>query len=349
MSVERAEFVRARVHAHARGLGGEPRIGIGKFRQQEQRPGERVRGGLVAGADEGDEIVVDHRIGERRAGLGVARRDQPRHQVVGHRLARRAARAPPVEQPRDLVAKHLLRRACADEGRTRQPARQRQHVPQVDPPERIEIGGDRRAHHLRRGLDLVAEHGARDDVVGQRGHLARGVDRRAGARMILPALEHRVDRDRHGGEIGSNRRRLEQRRDGAALQPPVGALGGEQAAPDRRRELFELQRVLRVVRRIVDQHMADHVRIVQQHEPAELVAVGDIGLLERVGAPRRDRVAAQRAVEAQRSERAGARQRRRRTPTGPARLCRRHPRTPAACFLLYEATGVSVFRQIKAR
>ena len=48
--------------------------------------------------------------------------------------------------------------------------------------------------------------------------------------------------------------------------------------------------------------MADQVGIVQQHEPAELVAVGDVGLLERVRAPRRDRVPAQRPIEPQRTE-----------------------------------------------
>ena len=148
-------------------LGGDARIGIGKLREQEQRPGQRVRGGLVAGADEGHQIVVHHGVGQRRAGLGIARLDQPRHQIVRHAFAGRDARAAALEQPQHFVAKDLLRRPRADEGRARQPARQRQHVPQIDAAERLEIGGDRLAHHVRRRLDLVAEHRARDDVVGQ--------------------------------------------------------------------------------------------------------------------------------------------------------------------------------------
>ena len=143
--------------------------------------------------------------------------------------------------------------------------------------------------------------------------------------MSLPARQHLVDRDRHRGEIRGDAGRLEQRRDGAALQPPGFLLRGEQPAPDRGGELLELQLVLRVVRGVVDQHMADQVRIVQQHEAAELVAVRDVGLLERLLAPRRDRVLAQRAVEPERPERARARHRRRRAPH---RIARRHALEP---------------------
>ena len=57
-------------------------------RQQIERPGQSLRGGLMSGNQEGDDIVDDQPIGHRLAAGGIARADEPLQQVVALHLAR---------------------------------------------------------------------------------------------------------------------------------------------------------------------------------------------------------------------------------------------------------------------
>ena len=63
-------------------LGQDALLPLRRAGEQIERPGQRLGGGLVAGGEEGQEIVDELLFRHRRAGLGVLRTRQPGQQVV---------------------------------------------------------------------------------------------------------------------------------------------------------------------------------------------------------------------------------------------------------------------------
>ena len=88
--------------------------------EEIERPGQRLGGGLVAGGEEGHEIVDELLLRHRLAGLGVLRARQARQQVVALRGPRRAgAPGSPRPPPRNVRAGP----AAAELARIPQPCR----------------------------------------------------------------------------------------------------------------------------------------------------------------------------------------------------------------------------------
>ena len=83
-------------------LGEHALLPLRRAGEQIERPGQGLGGGLVAGGEEGQQIVDQLLFRHRRPGLGVLRQRQARQQVVAAEARRAAAR----EDGGDRVAQH---------------------------------------------------------------------------------------------------------------------------------------------------------------------------------------------------------------------------------------------------
>ena len=190
-------------------------------RQQIERPSQSLRGGLMSGDQEGDDIVHDQPIGHRLAAGGIARADEPLQQFVALHLARpRFGKHAFSDAAHDFgVSRHRARSRVGN--RRRQPKRGEHHLP------------DRIAQELRsRLLDevsiLLAEAGAEHGVLERLKRSPRHVQVDSlycAWRGVAPAFEHRRA---GGGESGDVRQHVlgsEQRRSVPPLPAPVIAFG----------------------------------------------------------------------------------------------------------------------------
>ena len=64
-------------------LGLDALAPIGRLREQVERPGQRIRGGLVARANEGDDVGAHVLQAHAAPGLGIERTQQQRQQIGG--------------------------------------------------------------------------------------------------------------------------------------------------------------------------------------------------------------------------------------------------------------------------
>ena len=100
--------------------------------------------------------------------------------------------------------------------------------------------------------------------------------------------------------------RREDRRDGAALEPPFVALGRHEAPAQARRQDPELQVVLPVIGGVVHEDVADDGRVVHHGHPPERPLAGQDEILEMRLHPGVQGVLAHGAQEGHHPERLGA-------------------------------------------
>ena len=100
----------------------------------------------------------------------------------------------------------------------------------VDSPQAVEVAGDGAAQRIRVLRHPVGEDRPLQHVEGDPGHFERGIDH-AAARTPLPAPDDTIGGLDHGRKEAARMARREDRRDGAALEPPFVALGRHQSRP----------------------------------------------------------------------------------------------------------------------
>ncbi len=218
--------------------------------EQIERPGERLRGCLVPGHQEGHDIVDDESIGHGLAGRGVSCRDEPAEQVVT--LARALANLR--QHPRGDVAhrsarsRHHARAGMGD--RRRQSERGERDLPHRMTEKRGAGLLDASAIRL---AEAGAEHAVLQRLQGGARHVPVDGLARAG-RRLAPTLQHGAASAGEGGNVGEHVLGPEQRRGQSALPAPRLALRVEQPAADRLAKHVVVERLLRIAVGVVQQH-----------------------------------------------------------------------------------------------
>ena len=252
--------------------------------EQVERPGERTRGGLVAGADESDDVILDLR------GRQAVRLDQQRQEIL-RRSIRVAFDLRPAladgldDQPAEIG--HGL--APPKPSQPGQEGRRAEEIERVDAAHRAEEVVRRAGEGLRIAGDVVGEKRRLQDVERQERHFQRPVDRLAG--LSRQFLREQVRPQFHRlGEAGDVARR-EHRRDGFSRAPPQRAFRRQQPVAQERAQDPLAQRLHDVVLGVLDQTMANAGRIVDDDVRHAQPVAADVGLLERPRPPDLDRVA----------------------------------------------------------
>ena len=99
-------------------LGLDAVAPVRRLRQQIERPGQRVGGGLVAGADEGDDVGAHVLFRQAAPGLRVGGAQQQRQQIFRRRRAGlRSARAAPATMSSTALGEEVRARPCRACGR----------------------------------------------------------------------------------------------------------------------------------------------------------------------------------------------------------------------------------------
>ena len=219
------------VAEHGTRLGAGAGLDILVVGQQEQRPGQRQRRGLVPGDDEELHVVQQIARGHPPPGLGILGAQHVVEQVVGACRRRLAAGAPRSPAP-PCGAWSAPRRAPSSVAGPRDPVRHLEEIEQRRPADGQEIAGDRRAVDI--GIEVLAprQRHLADHVEGRRQHLAHHLRTGPPAAAMRAAARSAVAR--HHRRKRRHVARGEDRRDGAALPAPMRALGGEEAIADRR-------------------------------------------------------------------------------------------------------------------
>ena len=156
--------------------------------------------------------------------------------------------------------------AAAQSRDARQPVGRAQQVERIDAAHRLEQPVDLALELAGLAGDLAGKQRLGEDLVGERGHVARDVDGAAehvvvACRELLGALQHRAGK-------AEDVARREDRRHRLARAPPHRAFGRQQpVAQDRAQDLLAHRRKL-VVPGVVDQDMADQARIVGDDQRA---------------------------------------------------------------------------------
>ena len=127
-------------------------------------------------------------------------------------------------------------------------------------------------HRLDLAADVGREHGAGDDVEGQRHHLGGDVER---LRQRAPARQRRLRCRPHGVDERGDALAVEGGRRDAALAPPELALAGEEPVAQERPQHAAQEMALAVVRVIGQQHVLDIFRLVDQEAVQEQDAIVD--------------------------------------------------------------------------
>ena len=191
----------------------------GVLREEIPGPGERIRGGFVAGKEEGHDLVAELNVAHARAMLVVSV-EKGLQQVV---------RGPGGSA---AIANDGENHAIQVAARTKQARRFRKGKAVGDKErkrglreETLHDGGNFRANGPRVVRELGAEKGFRDDVQGQFGHLLVKV---AGL-LVAPTGKMRRSGTGHYLRIGGDIFVAEGRLDELPLPLPRGAVVGEEA------------------------------------------------------------------------------------------------------------------------
>ncbi len=273
-------------------LVGDTTLFVGSAAEQDQRPEQRHRGGLVAGQDHRGDLVAQLIGGEPRAGLRIACGAQQIEQIA-RRLGRRFGQARPHHLGHQRHPAAL--EPPAAEVAQRRDRRRQHHVEQMRPRIVHRVLGEHAPHGWSVFPRLQREHRPPGDLQRQALHRGQQVDRLVGLR-----------RQRRGRLVGAGDdvarqhgqgARCERGGDGAALQLPVVAVAEQQAiAGDRTQDADRGGRAT-VVRVVVHQHVVDRVGCVQQDVAAAEEAAHQHVLLVRPLGPHGERVGADRAEE----------------------------------------------------
>ena len=208
-------------------------------------------------------------------------------------------------------SKKRMRRPGAPAADPRQPLRQAEDIERVERPERLEIARDRAPERIRIALEPGREDRPLEHVERHARHLEGDVEDAAVGRRRQRRTRRSADRDHRRHEARDVARR-EQRREGAPLQPPLLALGREQPVAEPGRQHAALEVVLAVVCGVVDEHMPDRRRVVDDRDAPERAFAGEDQVLEMVLGPGGERIRAQRREEIEHVGRGPARDRGRR-------------------------------------
>ncbi len=264
--------------------------------EQEKRPGQRVRRGLVARADERHDIRANVVLAQALPGLGVRGFQQKRQQVArgGLRLAGREQRAAARDEFGHHAVEEAERRPASQARDAGNPIRRAQHIHRVDPPEAVEIGVDGGGQLVRPRGEAAREDRPLQHIQCDAGHFGGDVHGLAVA-PARPAVRQGSRGGRHRRREAFGRARIEERREDAALRAPGLPLHGEQPGAEPGRQDAARQRIAAIIRRIVEQHVADAVGIadhagrpeyqLDEHDRLAIMRLGPNP--ERVGHPAR--------------------------------------------------------------
>ncbi len=177
-----------------------PGFPFGALRDEVERPGEGEGGGVVAGHQEGDDVVDEILVGHGlpRLGIGSARQ-------LGEEVVAAGAGAAGSHQVADRAAQAILMAAHALAARPRQPvgkSEERISHPPVDRAVVVGVALLDGLKHLRRAAD---EHGVGDHVEGGAHHV--GVDRTHCGIRAAPFRHHLLRRGGHCGTVAERAHR----------------------------------------------------------------------------------------------------------------------------------------------
>ena len=277
------------VDGRALHLGRQFFLGGGIERQQIERPEQRGRGGLMAGEDHGRDLIAELFVGEGRAGLGIARGAHQVEQVARRRALVLAGGAALGHQHADECVQRLRKRARAKScglGQLSGSSRSRKCGRASRSPYSITKSRKRRAV----AIHPEREHGASGDLERHPLHRLAQVHRRVAGGLELG--DGLVGRRHHVRNQRRHRARRKRRRQRAALVFPGAPFGDQQAFAEHRPQHPEAGRRARIILVIVDQHMPDRIRRVEDEAAApEEAALDDIFFIGALapGADRRFR------------------------------------------------------------
>jgi len=233
--------------------------------QQQQRPGQRQRGGFVPGDDEELHVVQELLRGHPPAGLRVLGLQHVVQEVVGAADGAVGGAAPPlVDGARDHGVHGPDRAAAEDRIRPRHPGGHMQEIQHRSAPDGLEIADDRGA--VGRGVEMLAarQRHIADHVEGGRQHLGHHL------RLVLRGGDPR--RGTLGGGGHHRRQRgdvalCEDRSHRPALPAPFLALDREQTVADRGAQHPQHELRLRVVGGVVEKDPPERPGVLH-HMPA---------------------------------------------------------------------------------
>ena len=184
----------ASVPTTASDLGQHALLPLRRAGEQIERPGQRLGGGLVAGGEEGHEVVDELLFRHRLPGLGVLRRASRASRSSPSRPVGTPPRQDAGDGGRAACARPCVGGICPDTTASRETQHRRRDVPGD--------GGERRIGSLQDGGGLrvgaAGEHGRGDDVEGGL-RSCRGRSRAmAPGRCRAPARHLILGRGRHG-------------------------------------------------------------------------------------------------------------------------------------------------------
>ncbi len=271
-----------------------------------QGPGRR----LMSRQDEGQDVGGDLMIRQARTvAFLIPRVQQGGQQVVGG-VAVGQAGAPSRHQGRHPLLEEARRPARGHAAQARDPVGRLQRIQRTDPRPDRQILVQRPFKPGGVAVQVVGEHGRRQDVEGQAAHLAvdvqhaRAVVRQAPA--LDPAAADPIHDFRRSGRVGGR----EERRHDAALPPPLLALGQQQAVRQHGPQHPSLQVALHIVGGVVGQDMTHARRVADHQRPPQRRLAADVELLEVRLAPDLQRVAPALPQEGQQAHALGPARRR---------------------------------------
>ena len=247
----------------------------------------------MPGHEDGDHLVAYFLRRHAAAGLVVARGDQARQQVLRFGVGLPAAL---VQEPIHGFVE-LVEDAGGMHGRdeARQPARQIEQVDELRPHVHL-ILVDAALDDVDDLVGIRGEHRPRDDVQRRVHHRAGDVDLAPVGKRI-PFLDELLRDLGHDRRIAGDAARIERRRHDAPMAAPGFAFGGEQAAAEPGLEQAARQLGLDVVGSVVEEHVPDGARLVDDDgAPPQQPAHQDVGV-EILRRKRRKRVVAKHAQE----------------------------------------------------
>jgi len=210
-----------------------------------QGPAQGAGGGLVPRQDEGQDVGGDFFVRQAGSAVLVAGQQQGAEQVLGRRVPSLDAGAAGLDEAGDALFEETGRTETGQTTQTGRPVRRAQHVQRIDTGAVGQelIQGALEAAGL--AAQFVGEHGGRQDVEGQAGHLAVDIQHPA-ARRQGPAGDARLTNLRHTGVQGGHLCGGEKRRQDAPDAAPGVPLGQQQALGQHGTEDAALQVALHI-------------------------------------------------------------------------------------------------------
>jgi len=270
---------------------GQTLLRHGVERQQIERPEQRRGGGLVTGQNHGRDLVAELFVGERLSRLGIACRIHQVEQIARRRARLLSCGATFLHQHADELRPAPAEARPGKIPRAR-PGERQDHVQQVRPCQRIAIFHHEVAQGCAVAVHPEREHGAPGYLERHPLHRFAQID---GCVAVAFQLGNRFVR--HGNHVrneGRDRARREGRRKRAPLVFPGATFGDQHALSKYRTEHAKAGGRARIILVVVDQHVADRVRGVENETRTQEEPSLDDVILVSALAPGTDRALAHR-------------------------------------------------------